>query len=179
MAGHLGVKQGLIYLPGLPSKLYEDSDQMEIFRQRRYFYYLSGMNLPDCVVTYNIQEDKLTAFIPPLNLGRNVIYVGQNPTPEEIKSKYDFDEVALTSSLTEFLNRFAHKEFGKIYVLHRSQAPASLIAQSRKFWDDEEAAFPSVTQAYVSANACRYCRKRKVRQITFLLSSRHSEISFP
>ena len=155
MAGHLGVKQGLIYLPGLRSKVYEDSDQEEIFRQRRYFYYLSGMNIPDCVVAYNIQEEKLTAFIPPPILGRKAMYVGQNPTTEEIKAKYDFDEVVLTSSLTDFLNHFAHKELGKIYVLHQSQAPTNLIYQNKKFWNSYEVPL-------VAANSCEYCRRRKV-----------------
>ncbi|KAH8595782.1 xaa-Pro aminopeptidase-like protein I [Bisporella sp. PMI_857] len=135
VAKHLGVKQGLIYLPGLPARLLEDSDQMEVFRQRRYFYYLSGLNLPDCVVTYNIQRDLLTAFIPPLNQGRAVIYLGQNPSPEEIKENYDFDEVSFTPSLSEFLNHFAHKEYGKIYVLHNEQALKGLVSKSYSFKD--------------------------------------------
>ena len=163
MAKHLDVEHGLIYLQGLPSKLYDDSDQMEVFRQRRYFYYLSGVNLPDCVVTYNIQEDRLTAFIPPLNTGRSVIYLGQNPTPEEMKSKYDFDEVVVISSLVEFLDEFTRKELGRIYVLYKSQSPASIITQPKLSLSGHQSSLTSEADAYIATEKCRYCRRRKVR----------------
>tara|TARA_R110002003_G_scaffold1624_3_gene23304 strand:- start:3577 stop:3759 length:183 start_codon:yes stop_codon:yes gene_type:complete len=38
----LGVEEGLIYLAGQQPKNNEDSDMPAPFRQRRYFYYLSG-----------------------------------------------------------------------------------------------------------------------------------------
>jgi len=38
----LGVDDGLIYLPGELARNNEDSDMPAPFRQRRYFYYLSG-----------------------------------------------------------------------------------------------------------------------------------------
>lgn len=42
VADFLGVAKGLIYLPGAPTAYLEDSDQFVPFRQRRYFYYLTG-----------------------------------------------------------------------------------------------------------------------------------------
>lgn len=124
VAKRLGVKHGLIYLPGLPSMTYEDSDQEVYFRQRRYFYYLSGLNKPDCFVTYHIKSDFLTAWIPPQNYGRSVLYNGQNPTPEETMAISDFDTVELNTGLREALSKFAHREKGKIYLLHDFQTPA-------------------------------------------------------
>ena len=41
----LGVGEGLVYLPGEPARSNEDSDMPAPFRQRRYFYYLSGFVL--------------------------------------------------------------------------------------------------------------------------------------
>ena len=38
----LGVDEGLIYLTGQSAKNNEDSDMPAPFRQRRYFYYLTG-----------------------------------------------------------------------------------------------------------------------------------------
>lgn len=35
VAAELGVTDGLIYLPGEPTRLYEDSDQSPPFKQRR------------------------------------------------------------------------------------------------------------------------------------------------
>lgn len=42
VAEKLDVSHGLIYLPGAETTFFEDSDQSPSFRQRRYFYYLSG-----------------------------------------------------------------------------------------------------------------------------------------
>jgi hypothetical protein len=42
VAQKLATTEGLIYLAGSPTTLLEDSDQDAPFRQRRYFFYLSG-----------------------------------------------------------------------------------------------------------------------------------------
>lgn len=38
----LGIDEGLIYLAGQPARNNEDSDMPAPFRQKRYFYYLTG-----------------------------------------------------------------------------------------------------------------------------------------
>lgn len=38
----LGIDEGLIYLTGQPARNNEDSDMPAPFRQKRYFYYLTG-----------------------------------------------------------------------------------------------------------------------------------------
>lgn len=78
---------GLIYLEGQPTVLVEDSDQPVPFRQRRYFYYLSGVDEPDCRLTYDIKSDTLTLYLPSYDL-RHVIYNGQGLTPEDALQKY-------------------------------------------------------------------------------------------
>jgi Xaa-Pro dipeptidase len=123
VAKHLGVKHGLIYLEGMQSLEYEDSDQPVHFRQRRYFYYLSGVNSPDYTITYHIQRDQLCIWIPPATTGRKVIYNGSTPTPEEIYDKYDFDLVERISRLDQYLAHFAYKEAGEIFILHPEQKP--------------------------------------------------------
>ncbi|CZR54291.1 probable Xaa-Pro aminopeptidase SS1G_06948 [Phialocephala subalpina] len=128
VAEHLGEKSGLIYLPGFPYLEYEDSDQQVFFRQRRYFYYLSGLDLPDCAVTYDIKTDRLVAFIPPPRIGRSIIYNGQNPSREEIKAIFDFDDVELLTNLDGYLANFAHHEpSSKIYLLHAYQRPTDFL----------------------------------------------------
>ncbi|ESZ97636.1 hypothetical protein SBOR_1980 [Sclerotinia borealis F-4128] len=126
---HLGVNEGLIYLPGLPSFNYEDSDMPPAFRQRRYFYYLTGVNLPDCTVTYNIHRDQLWLWIPPPNSGSSVIYTGSRPTAKEIMAKYDFDHVEKLPHLDSYLTWYAHTEPGNIHLLHDYQAPKSIELQ--------------------------------------------------
>ncbi|KAM0136504.1 hypothetical protein ACHAO1_004642 [Botrytis cinerea] len=126
---YLDVGEGLIYLPGLPSFNYEDSDMPPAFRQRRYFYYITGVNLSDCIVTYNIHRDQLWLWIPPPNSGRSVIYNGARPTIKEIMSKYDFDHVETLTHLDSYLTWYAHTEPGKIHVLHDYQAPKNIELQ--------------------------------------------------
>lgn len=88
------------------------------FRQGRYFYYLTGLDLPDCVVTYNIEQDRLALFIQPPKTGRSVIYDGTTPSAKEILEKHEFDSVSLIATLPTYVNHFAHREKGMIYVLH-------------------------------------------------------------
>ena len=56
------------------------------FRQRRYFYYLSGVNEPGCYLTYDIERDHLILYIPPI-IPQAVVWVGRGPTLDEAKDK--------------------------------------------------------------------------------------------
>jgi Xaa-Pro dipeptidase len=159
VAQKLGVKSGLIYLPGLKEISYEDSDQPMHWRQRRYFYYISGINFPGCIVTYDIHRDSLYAWIPPPNTGSNVIFNGFSPTIKDVKAEYDFDDVRYISTIGDYLTKFAHYNPGdKIYQLHHYQAPknvareATLIDGRRSYLKD----FPfEFTKLQPAMNAAR------------------------
>lgn len=56
------------------------------FRQRRYFYYLSGVKEPSCCLTYDIERDYLLLYIPPINPS-TVIWFGRGLTLDEAKDK--------------------------------------------------------------------------------------------
>jgi Xaa-Pro dipeptidase len=105
------------------------------FRQARYFYYLTGLDLPDFVVAYNIELDKLVLFMPLPKTGRSVLYNGQNPTPKEIQEKYDFDSIMMISALPAYVNYFAHREKGLIYVVHPYHITKGAIPQHFTFSD--------------------------------------------
>ncbi|TVY43619.1 putative Xaa-Pro aminopeptidase [Lachnellula occidentalis] len=128
VAKRLGVKQGLIFLPGVPSKTYQDSDQEIPFRQRRYFYYLSGISHPDCLVTYDIGRDAVCAWIPPPNTGRKVIYNGFTPSRTQIRAITDVSCVAETYHLKQYLKSYVKnsRSPAKFYLLHKSQMPTLL-----------------------------------------------------
>lgn len=64
-------------------------------RQRRFFYYLTGCNLPDAYYTYDISTQKSTLFIPPIEAD-SVIWSGLPLSPSEALEKYDIDN-CLTS----------------------------------------------------------------------------------
>ena len=83
---HLGVSGGLIYLPGKPTVYLEDSDQTLPFRQRRYFFYLSGVNESDAHITYDIKSGHLTLYIQPVD-PRRIVWFGRGSTIEEAENK--------------------------------------------------------------------------------------------
>lgn len=93
---------GVLYLEGRHTKLQEDNDSPEHFRQRRYFYYLTGCNLPDCRYVYDIHSDKSILFIPPIDPD-DVIWSGLPMSIDDALSAYDVDEVKLTSEINAVL----------------------------------------------------------------------------
>ncbi|KAG6069317.1 hypothetical protein E4U32_000031 [Claviceps aff. humidiphila group G2b] len=123
VAKELAVKEGLVYLPGQPERLLEDSDQPILFRQRRYFFYLSGANFEDCVVTYEIGPDKLTLWIPYVE-PRQILWFGSKPSAAECQRRYDVDQVRYTTQLGQFLRNYAADPSSPTtYILHPKQAP--------------------------------------------------------
>ncbi|RMZ84110.1 hypothetical protein DV738_g519, partial [Chaetothyriales sp. CBS 135597] len=95
-------EDGVIYLEAQKTRLEEDDDQAVAFRQRRYFFYLSGSKLPDAYLTYNIPKKHLTLYIPPIDPD-SVIWEGLPESPEEALRKYDVDEVRYTDDVNASL----------------------------------------------------------------------------
>lgn len=73
--------------------------------------------------------------MPAPKTGRSVIYDGTTPGPKEIQAKYDFDSVALISTLPSYVNYFAHREKGLIYVLHPYHITKGATPQNFTFSD--------------------------------------------
>ncbi|PLB47017.1 putative Xaa-Pro aminopeptidase pepP [Aspergillus steynii IBT 23096] len=98
--GHDG--PGVIYLEAQKTRLIEDNDEPMPFRQRRPFFYLSGCLLPDSYLIYDVNADKLTLFIPPVD-PEEVIWSGLPLSPAEALERYDVDSVLATTELNESL----------------------------------------------------------------------------
>ena len=109
---------GVLYLEGQKTKMIEDNDETMPFRynhpspsyqlkahecprQRRYFFYLTGCNLPDAYFTYDMVTSKSTLFIPPID-PESVIWSGL-PISEEALTLYDVDEVQTTNEVNAHL----------------------------------------------------------------------------
>ncbi|KAF1948464.1 putative Xaa-Pro aminopeptidase [Byssothecium circinans] len=111
-----GDETGIIYLEAQKSRLIEDNDSEAPFRQRRFFYYLSGCNLPDSYLTYNIPTSTLTLFIPPIDPDE-VIWSGLPMTIEEAKAKYDVDEVKTALDVNAHLASTEASSQSTIYAI--------------------------------------------------------------
>lgn len=108
---------------GRQSTSLEDSDQPEPFRQRRYFYYLSGVDFEDCHATYDIGNDDLRLFIPAVNEAE-VIWLGPTPSIKECEEKYDVDRVDVATSINSYIIEWLSRtQKPTIYILHENQSP--------------------------------------------------------
>jgi Xaa-Pro dipeptidase len=84
--------------------------------QRRYFFYLSGCELPDSYLTYEIATEKLTLFIPPVEPDE-VIWSGLPMSPEEAKAKYDVDDCKTTKDINGHLTSQSESAQSTIYAI--------------------------------------------------------------
>ncbi|KAJ5491304.1 Xaa-Pro aminopeptidase [Penicillium diatomitis] len=129
VASRLGVSHGLIFIAGEPTANWRDSDQSRPFRQRRYFYYLSGVGESDCALTYDIGQDVLTLFVPDFDL-RRAIWMGPTLSREEARDRYNADRVMYQSSLVPELVSWLGKrpQDSLLYMVHNSEIPEGLSA---------------------------------------------------
>ena len=97
VASQLEAEHGLIYLAGAKGENWPDSIVTKPFRQDRYFYYMTGCNEADCHVSYLIETDTLTLWLPPIDTSRRVLFNGRGLTVEEAMERYDIDEAKYTN----------------------------------------------------------------------------------
>ncbi|GAO20044.1 uncharacterized protein UV8b_03348 [Ustilaginoidea virens] len=97
---------GVIYLEARMTKMQEDNDSPEHFRQRRYFYYLTGCNAADCYYAYDIQSSKSILFIPPIDPDE-VVWSGLPLTIDDALNQFDVDEVRLSNEVNATLAHLA------------------------------------------------------------------------
>ncbi|KAI5863245.1 metallopeptidase family M24-domain-containing protein [Durotheca rogersii] len=121
VAEALGVENGIIYLPGQLESTWEDSDLGPPFRQRRYFFYLSGISFPGCSITYDIAADKLTLWVP-YTPPATVLWFGTTPTPEDCLALSDVHDAKYASELPAYLNARLPTA-GTLYALRPAQLP--------------------------------------------------------
>ncbi|KAF3933626.1 hypothetical protein ABW19_dt0209400 [Dactylella cylindrospora] len=125
VAKQLDITEGLIYLCGEVSRDNEDSDMAAFWRQKRYFYYLTGFDLPDAHVTYDIGTDTLTLWIERPD-PREKLWSGPSPTPSSLLQTHDIDMANYTTSLSSTITAYAISHPStKIHILHAYYPPIS------------------------------------------------------
>ncbi|KAK0304852.1 hypothetical protein LTR82_017044 [Friedmanniomyces endolithicus] len=118
IAEHGGPTSGTIYLDGQSTQMTEDDDQARHFRQRRHFYYLTGCDLPDCSFAYEIDADKSTLWIPPVD-PEVVMWAGMPLLKQQAMDRFDVDEVLTRDELKsgESLSRMLGKQQSNLMVI--------------------------------------------------------------
>ncbi|KAK0889554.1 hypothetical protein LTR02_015348 [Friedmanniomyces endolithicus] len=87
-------------------------------RQRRHFYYLTGCDLPDCSFAYEIDADKSTLWIPPVD-PEVVMWAGMPLLKQQAMDRFDVDEVLTRDELKsgESLSRMLGKQQSNLMVI--------------------------------------------------------------
>lgn len=78
--------------------LHPYSDQAKPFRQNRYFFYLSGCDIPGSHIIYNGQTDYLTLYLPDIDYD-DVMWSGMPLSLKEALETFDVDQVKYASEL--------------------------------------------------------------------------------
>ncbi|CAK9436740.1 uncharacterized protein LODBEIA_P12620 [Lodderomyces beijingensis] len=99
------------FISGEDLVLYKYSDQSKPFRQDRYFFYLSGCNIPGAHVLYNGKEDKLTLYLPDVDK-EDIMWSGLPLSKEEAAKKYDADEIKYAADIEQDLKNLANSGSG-------------------------------------------------------------------
>ncbi|KAK2045595.1 putative Xaa-Pro aminopeptidase [Colletotrichum somersetense] len=175
VAAELNASDGLVFLPGEPSRSYEDSDMGPAFRQRRYFYYLSGANFADCAVTYELASDRLILWVPYVE-PRQVLWFGSTPGISECLKQFDVDDVRYTTQLNKFLYR--HLAPGStLYVLHTDQVPlhGDFFQSAAGVRIDATSLQPAMDQARVVKTDYEVAMIRKAAAVSALAHRRVAE----
>ncbi|KAG7126253.1 Xaa-Pro aminopeptidase PEPP like protein [Verticillium longisporum] len=165
VADELKASSGLVFLPGEPSRTYEYSDMGPAFHQRRYFFYLAGVNVPDCAVTYNLADDRLTVWIPYVE-PRKVLYNGRVPSIKDVLAASDVDEVRHMQDLPAFLHAYAHQhDKATVYLLDTSQSHPALVDNARVHIDSA-ALRTAMDEARVTKTAHEIALIRKANAVS-------------
>jgi len=175
VAAELNASDGLVFLPGEPSRSYEDSDMGPAFRQRRYFYYLSGANFADCAVTYELASDRLILWVPYVE-PRQVLWFGSTPGISECLKQFDVDDVRYTTQLNKFLYR--HLTPGStLYVIHADQVPlhGDFLQSAAEVRIDVTSLQPAMDQARVIKTDYEVAMIRKAAAVSALAHRRVAE----
>lgn len=169
VAEELGVKNGLIYLRGETEKSYEYSDMGPRFRQKRYFFYLSGLNFAGCAVTYHIRERKLILWVPRSD-PKQVLWYGRIPSFEDCLAASDVDSVQDINHLPIYLK---HQVFwdgpdSRVYCLDVSSLPPPGLKY------DIELLRPAMDAARVIKTEYEIAQIRKANEIS---SAAHAAVA--
>lgn len=169
VADYLGAqgkaRDAIIYLEAQKTRMVEDDDQAMHFRQRRYFFYLSGCKLPGAYLIYSIPLDKLTLFIPPVDPD-SVIWEGLPESREEALAKYNVDEVKYTNEINAALAAYGPSQSTTVFAMaeHVSEHITFLPFAATEF----ESLRTAIDECRVVKDSYEVALIRKANQISTL-----------
>jgi Xaa-Pro dipeptidase len=103
----------------------------------------------DCHILYDIRTDKLSLFIPAIDVHK-AVWGGAGSTKAEAERMYDVDSVKYVSQLKEVVKKWWNKGIGKLYLLHADQTVTPFIST-----DTLDVARIDATSLQLATDYCR------------------------
>src|SRR3989338_120173 len=104
LMGKLKDSQGIVFLKG--NSIIERNPDIEYaFRQNSSFKYFTGIDIPNMAMILDPREGKYILFGRETSF-KERIWVGEQPSLEEIRQTYGADSIYPISSLDEFFERY-------------------------------------------------------------------------
>lgn len=140
-------------------------DTNKPFRQKRYFYYLSGVDLPGCAIYYDISNKKLTLFLQDVDED-DIMWSGEPLSCEGALKKYDVDEVLYMKDLKGFLNKKNEEGVSNIFMDDLDNVPKDLDLNSLPVSADSKEFLYAIDESRVIKDAYEIACVRKACEIT-------------
>ena len=94
---------------------------------------MSGVDEPDCVLTYDIQRDVSVLYIPQIS-AEEAVWFGSGMNLDEAREKYDVDLVRWSSDLPNHLSKWVNDNTeSPIYLLNASLGPLNLTLEDELY----------------------------------------------
>ncbi|SCU78738.1 LADA_0A07250g1_1 [Lachancea dasiensis] len=100
-------------------------DQTKPFRQNRYFYYLTGVDIPGSSLILDFPTEKLTLLLPDVD-DDDVMWSGLPMSVDEAYEKFDVDQVLYMKDLDA---EFEKKAGYKLYTTDKDGVPSSKLSE--------------------------------------------------
>lgn len=104
------------FISGESLELWPYCDQSKPIRQDRYFFYVTGCNIPGSHVFYDGGRDKLVLYLPDID-EEDIMWSGLPLSQQDAAAKFDVDEVKYAHQVLKDLELFS----GHIYTTDINQ----------------------------------------------------------
>ncbi|CCH44238.1 Xaa-Pro dipeptidase [Wickerhamomyces ciferrii] len=94
-----------IFLSGSLQESDKYSDSSKPFKQERYFFYLTGVNIPGSHVFYDLNKEELVLFLPEIDQD-DVMWSGLPLSIEDASKKFDVDKVVYSNEIPNYLSKY-------------------------------------------------------------------------
>lgn len=139
-------QNGVVFIQGAETMYRYETDYEFPFRQESNFWYLTGVNEPECSLVFDLKKEEYHLFVPERD-AQYAVWHGYVKTKEQYQEEYKPDHLHYRNEILHVLNELKPET---VYCIDEEQA---------EFVEDLNRGFHVETEALV--DALTYCRALK------------------